>query len=359
MRPSTGHGYPPPRTENRKKQHQKGAKMSTVISLLINGLYVIATIVGVYFLIALILIFTEWPKELPASKGLDFPSGGSETNIAPHEETTYTTRNDDELPVRIFLGSDDLPLIIVVHGSGWHGGAYLELASELAAPGHTVLVPDMRGHGVSPERRGDVDYVGQFEDDLADLIQRYQVAEQEVILVGHSSGGGLVVRFAGGPNGLLMDRAVVIAPFLKHDAPTTRAQSGGWAHPLNRRYIGLIMLNVAGLEVLNNLTVIQFNFPDQVLQSPTGETATGAYSYRLNTSFAPRNSYQEDVALLPKFLLVVGADDEAFVAENFEPLLKPMTSNGTYAIVPDQSHLGILTSNEAFDTIREFVAMSR
>jgi pimeloyl-ACP methyl ester carboxylesterase len=334
--------------------------VSAIVSLLVSGVYIlaaiIAAIVGAYFSIALVLVCTEWPKELPASKGLDFPSGGNETSITAHEQTVYTTRSNDELPVRVLLGSDELPLIVIVHGSGWHGGAYMDLATGLAAPGHTVLVPDLRGHGVSPMRRGDVDYIGQFEDDLADLIQSYRVAEQKVILVGHSSGGGLVVRFAGGPNRSLMDQAVVIAPFLKHDAATTRAQSGGWAHPLNRRYIGLVMLNVAGLEFLNHLTVIQFNFPAQVLQSPTGTTATAAYSYRLNTSFAPRNNYQADVALLPEFLLVVGEDDEAFVAENFEPLLTPMTAKGTYTTVPDQSHLGILTSDEALDAIRKFIA---
>jgi alpha-beta hydrolase superfamily lysophospholipase len=36
------------------------------------------------------------------------------------------------------------------------------------AAGITTYVPDIRGHGGSG-RRGDIDYIGQLDDDLADL----------------------------------------------------------------------------------------------------------------------------------------------------------------------------------------------
>ena len=48
----------------------------------------------------------------------------------------------------------------------------------------------------TPERRGDVDYIGQMEDDLAALDRRARRARiKKSSLLGHSSGGGLVVRF--------------------------------------------------------------------------------------------------------------------------------------------------------------------
>jgi non-heme chloroperoxidase len=44
------------------------------------------------------------------------------------------------------------------------------LAKTLQAEGVTVYAPDLRGHG-SSGRRGDIDYIGQLDDDLVDLYQ--------------------------------------------------------------------------------------------------------------------------------------------------------------------------------------------
>jgi len=100
-----------------------------------------------------------------------------------------------------------------------------------------------------------------MEDDLVALIKAEAREDQKVIVAGHSSGGGLVVRFAGGEHGALMDEAILFAPFLKYNAPTTRENSGGWAHAMTRRIIGLSMLNTFTITALNYLEIIQFNMP--------------------------------------------------------------------------------------------------
>ena len=59
---------------------------------------------------------------------------------------------------------------IVVHGSsGSSGGTIHALSSALAARGVETWAVDIRGHGASGTR-GDIGYVGQLEDDLADLV---------------------------------------------------------------------------------------------------------------------------------------------------------------------------------------------
>ena len=75
-------------------------------------------------------------------------------------------------------------------------------------------------------------------------------------MLGHSSGGWLVVRFAGGAHGDLIDHAVLLAPFLKYNAPTTRENAGGWAYTMVRRIIGLSMLNTFRITALNYLPII-------------------------------------------------------------------------------------------------------
>jgi hypothetical protein len=56
---------------------------------------------------------------------------------------------------------------------------------------------------------------------------------------------------------------------------------------------------------LNHLTVIQFAMPETVLAGPLGAGVTTAYSYRLNTAYAPRSNYGADLAAIRQPLLVI------------------------------------------------------
>ncbi|MFQ5437407.1 MAG: alpha/beta hydrolase [Paracoccaceae bacterium] len=309
-----------------------------------------------YFAVALGLVFSQWPAPLGSGRTLDFDGVASHGSGDAAALDTYRARDGATLGLRRYpSGGENAPLLVLVHGSGWHGLQFDRLARALAAQAD-VLVPDLRGHGVSPARRGDVDYIGQLEDDLADLIELERKSGQKVILAGHSSGGGLVVRFAGGAHGDLIDGAVLLAPFLKYNAPTTREYSGGWAHPLTRRIIGLTLLNNFNIKWLNHLTVIQFGFPTAVLEGPLGATATTAYSYRLNTSFAPRSDYLEDIAALPRFLLIAGTKDEAFNATKYEPLMSGASDKGSYRLIPGVSHLGVVDAQETASRIGAFLS---
>lgn len=249
----------------------------------------------------------------------------------------------------------DAPLLVMVHGSGWHGGQFAGLAKRLEGSADMLAV-NLRGHFNGPGTRGDIAYMGQLEDDLADLIAAKRKPGQEVVLLGHSSGGGLVTRFAGGSHGGMIDKAVLLAPFLKHDAPVTRANSGGWAHVLLRRIIGLSMLNAARIHALDHLTVIQFAMPKAVREGPRGQEATLAYSWRLNQSYAPRGDYLADAAALPEFLLVAGKEDESFVAQGYEPLLAPVTDKGQYHVLDGVTHLGVVEAARTAELIRGFLS---
>ncbi|MEQ8480164.1 MAG: alpha/beta fold hydrolase [Hoeflea sp.] len=328
---------------------------------------------AIYLAIATALVLSQFPSPPPAGKTLDFSalSGragnaeGSGAEAAPLQ--FYQARDGARLGFRRYEAAADTtiegpgesaaaPLLVFIHGSGWHGAAYDGLARRLAATGKlTVLLPDLRGHGPTPRTRGDIAYIGQFEDDIADLVALQRKAGQKLLIGGHSSGGGLAVRYAGGDHGAGLDGAVLVAPFLKHDSPAMRPGSGGWANPLTRRIIGLSMLNAVGITALNNMTAIQFRFPQHVLEGPQGSSATPAYSFRLNTSFAPRADFLADIAALPPFLLIAGRDDEAFIPEAYEPTMHPVNPKGRYLLVEDRSHLGIIDAPETASGILAFV----
>ncbi len=288
--------------------------------------------------------------------GLDFDAlRDAEASGLPALET-FEARDATTLAFRTYPSASPTGTVLVLlHGSGWHGMQFASLASYLSAKGIAhVVTPDLRGHGFAPTRRGDVDYVGQLEDDLADLIEvlRRRYDSPRVVVGGHSSGGGLAIRFAGGSYGGVADAYLLLAPFLKHDAPTTRRNAGGWAQPLTRRIAGLTMLSAIGIHGFDRLAVIRFAMPRFVLEGPYGATATTSYSYRLNASLAPRPNYGHDLgAIQQPFLLVAGARDEAFIAELYEPTISRFTEAGTYVVLPEVGHLDLLTEPRTLQTV--------
>ena len=116
------------------------------------------------------------------------------------------------------------------------------------------------------------------------------------------------------------------------------------------------MLNAVGIRALNHLPVISFAMPAVVLDGPLGNTATTAYTYRMNTSFAPRSDYGGDLAQLgAPFLVVAGDADESFRAELYEETIAAHVSGGTYLVLPEVSHLGVVTRPEAIETVLEWL----
>jgi pimeloyl-ACP methyl ester carboxylesterase len=325
--------------------------MARILRRLLTSLAISA---GIFLVIAHVLALTQWPKPITDGDTLRFPSGTSQQT--PITLDTFVARDGSILGYRDIPGIDDhAPLLVLIHGSGWYGVGYVDLARQISKlANYRVVVPDLRGHGLLADPRGDVAYIGQLEDDLRDFMDH--LGAKSAVFAGHSSGGGLVVRLAGGTHGDMVKRAVLIAPFLKYNAPTTRVQAGGWAHTLTRRIIGLSMLNMVRLTHLNFLPVIQFNFTRSVLESDKGKHATTSYSHRMNTSFTPRMAYEQDIAKLPAFLLIVGANDEAFFADYYQKLMSEITDRGTYSVLPNLSHLDVLNDELAAQTIATFLA---
>lgn len=319
--------------------------------------------IAVLLVVVLALIYSDAPAFVPSAgdSGIQFAEAAAVDYSDLPPSQSFTARDGTALPYRRYESRDDSDrLIILVHGSAWHGMQFHAMARNLAAAGRgTVIAPDMRGHGATPVRRGDVDHIGQLEEDISDLIDHLTKDrdQTQVILGGHSLGGGFVVRFAGGAYGHRADGFSLLAPFLKYNAPTTQANSGGWARPAIRRIIGLSMLNMIGIRALNHLPVISFAMPASVMDGPYGHTVTTTYSYRLNTAFAPRPDYEADLTAINKPLLVmVGDQDEAFNAAAFEPVITAQTDQGRYHIIKGANHMGVVTGPAAISVLKNWLA---
>ena len=123
-----------------------------------------------YFIIASVLILIGNPqKPFSDQTRLSFADVFIDYSGLPKLQH-YTARDGTPLTYRHYPGKSD-KVLILLHGSGWHSQYFLPLAGFIASQGIAqVYTPDLRGHGPSPLKRGDVDYIGQLEDDLAGLI---------------------------------------------------------------------------------------------------------------------------------------------------------------------------------------------
>jgi non-heme chloroperoxidase len=320
--------------------------------VLLNILIFVVISVVIYFSIAAVLInIGKFPEAEPAKNNLAFNELYFDYSDLPALQE-YKARDGKSLYYRYYTSESD-KVLVLLHGSGWHSSYFLPLARFISSQNLAqVYTPDLRGHGPAPERRGDIDYIDQFEDDLADFIQvvRRDNPEAMLIMGGHSSGGGLALRFAGSEYGSQADAYLLLSPFLKYNAPTVRPDSGGWASVNTLRIAGLSMLNNVGIRWFNDLPVIRFNMPGEARDG----TETLEYTYRLNTGYAPDN-YKKDLAAIKQPLLVVaGTADESFYADRFEPVMSQYT-DVEVVLLPDVTHMGVVVGDEVHDVIREWL----
>jgi pimeloyl-ACP methyl ester carboxylesterase len=93
---------------------------------------------------------------------------------------------------RSYLVAGSGPAILLIHGIGDSSETWRDVVRLLAA-GHTVIAPDLLGHGRSDKPRADYS-LGGFANGMRDLLVLLEV--ESATVVGHSLGGGVALQFA-------------------------------------------------------------------------------------------------------------------------------------------------------------------
>ena len=239
---------------------------------------------------------------------------------------------------------------VVIHGSSGSSVAVHVLGKALAARGVETFAPDIRGHGGSGTR-GDIGYLGQLEDDMADFVAEIRKAQPDapLTLLGHSSGGGLALRLAGSPIQNLFARTVLLSPYLGYDAPSSRQDAGGWASPDIPRFIGLSLLRRSGITCCESLPTIAF-----AVAPNSSAILASTYSYRLMRNFGTTPDFRADLAAAGKpVALFAGAADELMFPEKYRDAVGVRVP---VRLIDGVNHMGILSDPKAVSVIADDVA---
>jgi alpha-beta hydrolase superfamily lysophospholipase len=243
-------------------------------------------------------------------------------------------------------------IAVLVHGSTGSSSTVHALADALAARGVDTYAPDTRGHGGSGTR-GDIGYVGQLEDDLADLVAEIRKVDPAtpLTLIGHSAGGGFALRVAGSPIQNLFARAVLLAPYLGYTAPTNRPNSGGWANADMPRIIALMLLRGIGIDCCGELPTLAYAVPPN-----SAGDQTPVYSDRLRLNFGTHRDFRSDLATATVPVTIYsGAQDELMIADKYAEAVRDFPRVDV-RLVDGANHMAIVSTPQAVAVVADDIA---
>ena len=309
---------------------------------------VVTWVVGILLLLAAALagaiVFGTAPPPPPLSSVVDTARALDRSGMPGLSQ--FTARDGSTLAYRVYPG-DGLRVAVLFHGSSDSSIGMHAVGKALAAAGVTAYALDVRGHGGSGPA-GDIARIGQLEDDVADFVAHIRIDRPAapITAVGHSSGGGFVLRLMGSPVHGLFESFVATAPYLHHRAPTSRgADGGGWASPFIPRIVGLAVLSRLGIDAFGGLPVVAFALPPEA-------PGTRTYSFRLFRNYAPHDDYVGEVRKNGRELTVLaGTADEVFRAERYDEAFAEVRPMVTVALVQGVSHMGMVADPAALRAI--------
>jgi alpha-beta hydrolase superfamily lysophospholipase len=292
---------------------------------------------------ALIVFGTAQPP--PAAPAITDPFSVT-ADLALPELRRYQARDRVQLSFREYPAAGR-QVGVLMHGSAGSSADMHRLALALQGVGVTVFVPDLRGHG-SNRPHGDIAYVGQLDDDLADFIAEEKPRFPEAVwtAVGFSSGAGFALRVAAeAPLGQAFDRYILLSPYLRYNAPSVR-RTQSWAAVSTGRIIGLATLDFFGVRVWDGLPVLTFPVP------PNLDSVTRTYSWRLTRNFGADDDYLADIRRATRPVRVfVGGADELLDAEKLRIEFQSQRNDVPVLILPGFGHSDMLTRPDAIRTI--------
>ena len=134
-----------------------------------------------------------------------FPCDAQELSFPPNFTAQEITLNDAMIYVRV---GGRGPAVVLLHGYGETGDMWVPMAVDLARD-HTVIVPDLRGLGLSSKPAGGFDKKAQAGD-VAGVLDQLHIDRTDV--VAHDIGNMVAYAFAAQNPGRVSKLVLIDAP---------------------------------------------------------------------------------------------------------------------------------------------------
>ena len=293
-------------------------------------------------LVAILGLMLAWPPaQGPALDSLNAPFAAQSLQGLP-ALAHYPGEDGQPLAYRHYEGQGkEKGSVVLLHGSSADSRSMHTLALALQRQGLTVDALDLRGHGASG-KRGHIADADQLSRDLRAFVAQENPPKPR-LLVGFSSGGGLALHHAARYAGDDFHGLILLAPFVKHDAPSTQANAG-WVGMSLPRIIALTLLNdYLGISRFNGLPVLRFALDDWGQQH-----LTPVYDFNLMRAMQTGADWVTDIAALQlPVRVLVGQADALMNPSGYAPMFASAPRGATITRLPDLSHAELILSPSA------------
>lgn len=272
-------------------------------------------------------VFSEAPPALPRP---EFFNGAENTKIAYFR----------------FPASDEKAVLLFIHGGGAHSGAgYSFLARKLSLEsGITVVLLDLRGHGISQGERGDAGISANVNQDIKTMLEILKASGKPLLLGGHSSGSGAVLNFMTETKSDFLSGLLFISPEFGFRSETARDNI---QEPFATARIPVFILSAfSGRHLFNSVRAVNFHYPERILkQDPLlldGITVSMAYA------LTPEEPHEQFADLSVPVAIFIGQNDELIDPAKLQPYIKSLGANpgsrSSLTILEGKTHLSVLTN---------------
>jgi len=267
-------------------------------------------------------------------------------------------------------------MVLLLHGSSAYGELYAALGEGMAAHGVLVRIVDLRGHGLSscvtpsecgtrspriyeddgaywPGRPGDALDDSQHARDVALHLEhmRTQWPTARLLLMGHSSGGGLVSRVveSGGTAGL--DGVLLLAPFNHADQPQNELLSWDCGRGVGTAY-AQVDLGALGDAMRSNPHRYVLDLVKN--EEYRAELDTRRYTATTMLGLSVVDADRFHAAFRGPTLWVAGEEDALLDVDGSRGEFERMPGGSAFVTVSETSHVGVTWSSGVAQVCAEF-----
>ncbi|MBN2403405.1 MAG: alpha/beta fold hydrolase [Spirochaetes bacterium] len=310
----------------------------------------------IIYLLAFVIIILITYKYL--SHGLK-PESFSTKELEDASKTNINDKNisadikvkyfESEGKVRIayfpHISKDERASLIFIHGGGAHSNAGYQYIAEALKDQYNIstYLMDLRGHGLSGDRRGDAQEVEFVYKDLQNLTKIINsTSDKPIFLGGHSSGCGVILNYTTYLNTDNIAGFIFVSPEFGYKANIKRdnikepfAQPRTWVFALSA---------ISGSRLFNHTKAVYFNYPKAILADD--KLILNFYTTNMARVCTPEEPEEQLSKINKPVQILIGENDELLDPEKLQRFflllnngIKPMS---TYKVIHDTSHLSVL-----------------